>query len=58
MTQDEITIKSHEFNKALPKIAGSYRIGDSFLQVILTKKPNWFHRKMVLLCFGWEWIDG
>ena len=22
------------------------------------KKPCWFHRKMVKLCFGWTWHDG
>ena len=42
----------------LPKYSGSYRIGENYgLCISIVKKPNWFHRKMMALCLGWEWID-
>ena len=48
----------HTF-KIPPKPVGGYRFGDSpnYIQFNITKKPNWFHRKMMRLCFGWEWVD-
>lgn len=24
-------------------------------KIAMTKKPNWFHRKMIHLTFGWVW---
>jgi hypothetical protein len=43
----------------LPKYSGSYRIGGNYgLCISIVKKPNWFHRKMMALCLGWEWLDG
>jgi hypothetical protein len=43
----------------LPKYVGSYRIGENYgLSISFEKKPNWFHRKMMKLCLGWEWRDG
>lgn len=43
----------------LPKYSGSYRIGGNYgLSISIVKKPNWFHRKMMALCLGWEWLDG
>lgn len=38
---------------------GGYRIANSagYTQVSFTTKPNWFHRKMMKLCLGWEWVD-
>ena len=37
---------------------GGYRVGGTNgLQINFTTKPNWFHRKMMKLCLGWEWID-
>jgi hypothetical protein len=42
-----------------PKYSGCYRIGGNYgLSISIVKKPNWFHRKMMALCLGWEWIDG
>jgi hypothetical protein len=41
---------------ALPKYSGYYTIGG--LSVSMVEKPNWFHRKMMKLCLGWEWRDG
>jgi hypothetical protein len=23
----------------------------------MTKRPNWFHQKMIYLFFGWKWTD-
>ena len=44
---------------APPKYSGCYRIGGNYgLSISIVKKPNWFHRKMMALCLGWEWIDG
>ena len=41
-----------------PKYVGGYQIGGPFgLRVNMTKKPNWFQRKMMALCLGWEWVD-
>lgn len=41
-----------------PKYVGGYRVGGVIgLQVNFITKPNWFHRKMMKLCLGWEWID-
>ena len=42
----------------LPKHAGGYQLGGEFgLRIMFRKKPNWFHRTMMALCLGWEWID-
>lgn len=36
---------------------GGYRLGGEFgLQINFTHKPNWFHRTMMKLCLGWEWV--
>ena len=41
-----------------PKYVGGYRIGGALgLQINFRSKPNWFHRKMMKLCLGWEWVD-
>jgi hypothetical protein len=41
-----------------PNYVGGYRLGGEFgFQVNLTYKPNWFHRTMMRLCFGWEWVN-
>ena len=41
-----------------PKYAGGYSIGGSMgLQINFEKKPMWIHRKMMLWCLGWEWVD-
>ena len=41
-----------------PKYVGAYRIGGTGgLHINFTKKPNWFHRYMMRMCLGWEWVD-
>lgn len=41
-----------------PQYVGGYRMGGvNGLQINLITKPNWFHRKMMKLCLGWEWIE-
>ena len=38
-----------------PPCVGFYAIGQ--FRIAIGKKPIWFHRKMMALCLGWEWID-
>ena len=41
-----------------PNYVGGYRLGkDHYVQFNLTYKPNWFHRTMMRLCFGYKWIN-
>lgn len=41
-----------------PNYVGGYRLGGEYgVQFNFTVKPNWFHRTMMKLCLGWEWID-
>ena len=41
-----------------PNYVGGYRLGtDHYFQLNLTYKPNWFHRTMMRLCFGYKWIN-
>jgi hypothetical protein len=41
-----------------PNYVGGYILGDTNrVQFNLTHKPNWFHRTMVRLCFGWKWVN-
>ena len=42
-----------------PTYVGGYRLGkDTYhTQINFTHKPNWFHRTMMRLCFGWEWVN-
>jgi hypothetical protein len=44
---------------AVPEPAGGFRIGNTvgYSQINLMTKPKWFHRKMMKLCLGWEWVD-
>lgn len=43
----------------LPNYLGYYQIGkgDGCLQLCLTEKPKWFHRKMMNIFFGIKWIN-
>ncbi len=51
------TGSSYAFSVIPPKV-GYYQIGGNYgLSIAFSKKPNWFHRKMMALCLGWEWID-
>jgi hypothetical protein len=38
-----------------PVYVGGWTLGG--LTVSMEKKPNWFKRKMMKLCFGFEWKD-
>jgi len=41
-----------------PNYVGGYRLGtDNYVQFNLTYKPNWFHRTMMRLCFGYKWVN-
>ena len=41
-----------------PTYVGGYRLGGEYgVTFNFTYKPNWFHRTMIKLCLGWEWID-
>ena len=42
-----------------PNYVGGYRLGNGTYhkQINFTHKPNWFHRTMMRLCFGWEWVN-
>ena len=42
-----------------PNYVGGYRLGNDthHTQFNFTHKPNWFHRTMMRLCFGWEWVN-
>jgi hypothetical protein len=39
-----------------PEGSGCWVINQSF-RVYVKKKPNWLHKKIVKLMFGWEWED-
>jgi hypothetical protein len=47
--------KNYSFADLNPKYAGGYWVGE--LQINIKEKPIWLHRKMMRLCFGWEWKD-
>ena len=42
-----------------PNYVGGYRLGNGtyYTQINFTHKPNWFHRTMMRLCFGFEWVN-
>lgn len=42
-----------------PNYVGGYRLsnGTYYTQINFTHKPNWFHRTMMRLCFGFEWVN-
>jgi hypothetical protein len=41
-----------------PNYVGGYRLGGELgFQINFTRKPNWFHRTMMKLCFGCEWVN-
>ena len=42
----------------IPVYSGYWKIGDQTgMQIWMTKRPNWLHRKMTYIFFGWEWTD-
>ena len=54
--KEQVTIEEHF---KTPTYAGGYRLGNGpyHTQINFTHKPNWFHRTMMRLCFGWEWVN-
>jgi hypothetical protein len=44
------------FSSQIPTTVGYYMV-DSFVRISITKKPSWFHRKMIELTLGWKWED-
>ena len=48
--------KNYKFYQP-PPVVGYWSLSPNFF-IGMTKKPNWFHRKMVTFVFGWEWRDG
>jgi hypothetical protein len=56
-TESELVQPVFEF-KLCYKYAGSYCLGGKTgVCIWFEKKPNWFHRTMMKVCLGWEWID-
>ena len=53
-TYDQMTIKVPKYGWKCQLMEGT------FWQVEEGKQPNWFHRKMQSICFGFKWekIDG
>jgi len=52
------TINKQHFNTTLisvPNYVGCYKLAG--LSIFLEKKPNWFHRTMMKMCLGWEWVN-
>ena len=43
--------------KSQPIMVGCWVITGS-LRIYVTKTPNWLHKKMSKLFFGWDWKDG
>jgi hypothetical protein len=39
-----------------PPVVGYICLSPNF-KIGMTKKPNWFHLKMIRLVFGWVWED-
>lgn len=58
---DNDTTQHTTFNPityTVPVYAGYWIIGDTVgMRIALTKRPNWLHRKMTYIFFGWKWID-
>ena len=53
-----INLSNYTANKT-PNYVGGYILGNGTYrtQINFTHKPNWFHRTMMRLCFGWEWVN-
>ena len=63
MTEEKTLVADHDEVFTIDKhystkYPGYYQLGGSEgVQIYLVKKPKWFHRKMMKLCFGLEWIN-
>lgn len=56
--ENELPYPSGTLTITQPDYVGCYKIGgDHGLHLCFTTKPKWFHRKMMKLCLGWEWVD-
>lgn len=56
--ENELTFPPGTLTITQPDYVGCYKIGgDHGLHLCFTTKPKWFHRKMMKLCLGWEWVD-
>jgi hypothetical protein len=53
------SIQPQSFMFTTPNYVGYYKIGKEYsgLDIGLTEKPKWFHRKMMKICLGIEWFD-
>ena len=56
---DNDTIQHTTFNPIAPDIPVRVGCWDSGcgMKIFLTKRPNWFHQKMVYIFSGWKWTD-
>ncbi len=50
-----IDVEKYKFYQP-PNVVGYWALSSNFL-ISVSSKPNWFHRKMITLVFGWEWRD-
>jgi hypothetical protein len=58
LTHSTLTADPYLTFTSFPKYVGGYQLGGSTgLRINFTQKPKWFHRKMMKLCLGWEWIN-
>jgi hypothetical protein len=63
MTEEKTLVADHDEVFTIDKyystkFPGYYQLGGSEgVQIYLAKKPKWFHRKMMKLCLGLEWIN-
>jgi len=57
LTTNNIVLDNYTTIKT-PNYVCGYRLGtDNYVQFNLTYKPNWFHRTMMRLCFGYKWVN-
>jgi hypothetical protein len=45
----------YTLTSSVPTPAGYIIVADA--KVLVYKKPRWFHRKMMQICFGWTFED-
>lgn len=51
------SLKQNEVKFYLPPPAVGFICLSPNFKIAMTKKPNWFNRKMIYLVFGWVWED-
>jgi hypothetical protein len=58
LVRDDEDCNRYEVKAPITKYVGGYRLGGpKGIQINFEKKPNVFHRYMLKLCFGCEWVD-